>query len=58
MNVAADRPWYRELTRYHWFVFIVAAIAWMVRCAGSPVRPRACRPKNGWAGPRHRDSSR
>src|SRR5262249_11885514 len=26
------RPWYRQLTRYHWFVFAVAAIAWMADC--------------------------
>src|SRR5262245_39024468 len=26
------RPWYRQLTRYHWFVFGVAAIAWMADC--------------------------
>jgi MFS family permease len=24
-----QRPWYRELTRYHWFVFAVAALGWM-----------------------------
>lgn len=23
------RPWYRTLTRYHWFVLMVAAIGWM-----------------------------
>src|SRR5437762_2040774 len=23
------QPWYRELTRYHWFVFIVAALGWL-----------------------------
>ena len=22
-------PWYRELTRYHWFVFVVAALGWL-----------------------------
>jgi MFS family permease len=22
-------PWYKELTRYHWFVFIVAALGWL-----------------------------
>lgn len=22
-------PWYRELTRYHWFVFAVAALGWL-----------------------------
>jgi len=25
----ASQPWYRELTRYHWFVFIVAALGWL-----------------------------
>lgn len=23
------QPWYRELTRYHWFVLIVAALGWL-----------------------------
>ena len=23
------RPWWRELTRYHWFVFIVASLGWL-----------------------------
>src|SRR5262245_16161223 len=22
-------PWYKELTRYHWFVFVVAALGWL-----------------------------
>jgi MFS family permease len=29
---AADRqtgPWYRDLTRYHWFVLIVASLGWL-----------------------------
>lgn len=26
---APDRPWWRELTRYHWFVFLVAALGWL-----------------------------
>ena len=25
----AGQPWYRELTRYHWFVFVVAALGWL-----------------------------
>lgn len=25
----AQGPWWRELTRYHWFVFVVAALGWM-----------------------------
>lgn len=30
MSTTADRrPWYRDLTRYHWFVFVVAALGWL-----------------------------
>ena len=29
---AANVPWYRELTGYHWFVFIVCTLAWMFDC--------------------------
>src|SRR5262249_47828057 len=29
MSTAAPVPWYRELTRYHWFVFVVAALGWL-----------------------------
>src|SRR5438132_10077581 len=32
---AADpdgRPWYKELTGYHWFVFVVAAVGWLADC--------------------------
>jgi MFS family permease len=28
----SPRPWWRELTRYHWFVFIVAAVGWLADC--------------------------
>jgi MFS family permease len=28
----SSSPWYRELTRYHWFVLIVAALGWMFDC--------------------------
>ena len=44
MNVAADRPWYRELTGYHWFVFAVAAIAWMADCLDQQllISPGSC----------------
>jgi len=31
MNESAQ-PWYRELTRYHWFVLIVAALGWLFDC--------------------------
>jgi MFS family permease len=27
-----SRPWYRELTRYHWFVLMVAALGWLFDC--------------------------
>ena len=26
---SASGPWYRGLTGYHWFVFIVAALGWL-----------------------------
>src|SRR5437868_3041586 len=26
---AAAGPWYRDLTRYHWFVFLFAALGWL-----------------------------
>src|SRR5438874_7638203 len=26
------RPWYHLLTRYHWFVLIVAALGWLFDC--------------------------
>lgn len=25
-------PWYKSLTRYHWFVFIVSALGWLFDC--------------------------
>jgi MFS family permease len=25
-------PWYRQLSRYHWFVFVVAALGWLFDC--------------------------
>lgn len=28
-DASADRPWYRDLTHYHWFVFVVAALGWL-----------------------------
>ncbi len=28
-STSIDQPWYRELTRYHWFVLIVAALGWL-----------------------------
>ena len=28
----SDLPWYKQLTPYHWFVFIVASAAWFFDC--------------------------
>jgi MFS family permease len=28
----ASGPWYRELSRYHWFVLVVAALGWLFDC--------------------------
>lgn len=28
----ADGPWYRGMTRYHWFVLTVAALGWLFDC--------------------------
>ena len=25
-------PWYRDMTRYHWFVLTVAALGWVFDC--------------------------
>ena len=27
-----NRPWYKDLTAYHWFVFLVASAAWFFDC--------------------------
>jgi MFS family permease len=39
------RPWYQLLTRYHWFVLIVAALGWLFDCLDQQLfilaRPRA-----------------
>jgi MFS family permease len=32
LDPQSPRPWYREMNRYHWFVFIVAALGWMLDC--------------------------
>ncbi|HWB12407.1 MAG TPA: MFS transporter [Pirellulales bacterium] len=29
MSIVPERPWYRELNSYHWFVFVVAALGWL-----------------------------
>jgi MFS family permease len=30
--MGGDRPWWRELNRYHWFVLTVAALGWLFDC--------------------------
>lgn len=41
MSEASDAvkatPWWRELTAYHWFVFIMASLAWMFDCLDQQV---------------------
>jgi MFS family permease len=28
-SIDSGKPWWRELNRYHWFVFVVAALGWL-----------------------------
>ena len=43
----ADLPWWRLLNRYHWFVFVVAALGWLFDCLDQQLfiltRPQAMR---------------
>jgi MFS family permease len=32
INPSALSPWWRQLNRYHWFVFLVASLAWLFDC--------------------------
>ena len=32
LSVGTGVPWYRMLNRYHWFVFVVAALGWLFDC--------------------------
>ena len=45
--LAPDVPWYRMLDRYHWFVFVVAALGWLFDCLDQQLfiltRPQAMR---------------
>ncbi|HSH94642.1 MAG TPA: MFS transporter [Roseimicrobium sp.] len=31
-NPSESGPWWKQLNRYHWFVFLVASLAWMFDC--------------------------
>ena len=43
----ARGPWYREMTRYHWFVLLVASLGWLFDCLDQQLfllaRPTAMR---------------
>ena len=45
--LAPDVPWWRMLERYHWFVFLVAALGWLFDCLDQQLfiltRPQAMR---------------
>lgn len=41
---ARPQPWYRELTRYHWFVLIVAALGWLFDTMDQQIFTLARRP--------------
>ena len=28
----SSQPWWKDLTKYHWFVFAMACLAWMFDC--------------------------
>lgn len=47
MSDAPDRPWYRELNGYHWFVLIVCTLGWLFDCLDQQLfniaRPHAVR---------------
>src|SRR4051812_31015026 len=32
MSDTSSQPWWRQLTPYHWFVFVVASAAWFFDC--------------------------
>src|SRR5581483_11087704 len=41
---AANAPWYRTLTGYQWFVFIVCCLAWDMDCTDQQLFTLARRP--------------
>ncbi len=32
LRTDSSRPWYSDMTRYHWFVLLVAALGWLFDC--------------------------
>ncbi|WP_437225343.1 MFS transporter [Planctomicrobium sp. SH661] len=47
LGTVDTRPWYKQLTRYHWFVLVVAALGWLFDCLDQQLfilaRPAAMR---------------
>src|SRR6185436_4708736 len=31
-DISTGKPWYKTLTRYHWFVLFVSALGWLFDC--------------------------
>lgn len=31
-NTSDNRPWHKQMNRYHWFVLVIAALGWMFDC--------------------------
>src|SRR5437868_14094020 len=44
MSAAPARAWYKELTRYHWLVFVVASLGWLLDCMDQQLFNLARRP--------------
>ena len=40
----AQRPWYRELTGYHWFVLTVCTLGWLFDCLDQQLFANARKP--------------
>src|SRR5690349_10995135 len=47
LALPADAPWCKHMNRYHWFVFVVAALGWLFDCLDQQLfvlaRPQAMR---------------
>src|SRR3954454_22789400 len=43
-SIVDNRPWYRTLTGYQWFVFIVCCLAWDMDCMDQQLFNLARRP--------------
>jgi hypothetical protein len=47
---STDGPWYRGMTRYHWFVLTVAALGWLFDCLDQQLFNLARKPSISSAG--------